>query len=190
MKPTSREQYRLKLMAQFCQGARKILDVGLYYPNYYISQYAPENAKIIGFDIAKIRLPKSYHSIVCGDVQELDRYFRPNTFDVILLGELIEHIENPYQTLKKCHRVLKAGGKIIISTPNPLGFPRLFFEYFSIKKYFYHKNHLFMFIPRWLEKMIIKSGFDLIGKIGLAFYFPIKLPTILSDQVIYIARKK
>jgi SAM-dependent methyltransferase len=38
--------------------------------------------------------------------------------DIILAGEIIEHMLNPYRFIKECSRVLKVGGQIIISTPN------------------------------------------------------------------------
>lgn len=187
---TVRDKYRLKCMAKFCAGARKILDVGLFFPNYYISTYAHKKAEIVGLDIIKYPVPKGYGSVIKGDVEKLDSYFKAESFDIILLGELIEHVKNPYEVIKKCHHILKKNGKIVLSTPNPLGLPRVLFEYLSSKKYFYHRNHYFEFIPRWVEKIITNSGFQMIEKIGIAFLLPVKVPPILADQVIYIARKK
>lgn len=38
--------------------------------------------------------------------------------DVIIAGEIIEHLFTPFKFLKECHRILKEGGIIVISTPN------------------------------------------------------------------------
>ncbi|MDD4910643.1 MAG: methyltransferase domain-containing protein [Candidatus Omnitrophica bacterium] len=46
--------------------------------------------------------------------------FSDNDFDFVVLAEVIEHLENPYGVIKELHRVLRAGGKIILSTPNIL----------------------------------------------------------------------
>lgn len=185
-----REEFRLKLMAQFTQGAKKILDVGLYFPNHYLRLYCAKKAEIIGLDIVETDLPHGYDNVVKADIGEMDKVFEEGTFDAILLGELIEHIEEPYKALKKCHKVLQKGGKLILTTPNPLSFPRIIFEFIGSKKYFYHKDHKYEFLPRWLIKMIETSGFEIIHKGGVAFYFSIKLPLILSDQVLIVARKK
>ena len=40
-----------------------------------------------------------------------------NTFDVVLIAEIIEHLECPEKTLKESLRVLKAGGKLIATIP-------------------------------------------------------------------------
>ncbi len=40
-----------------------------------------------------------------------------NTFDIILLTEVLEHLQNPIKVLKECKRVLKKDGKLIITMP-------------------------------------------------------------------------
>jgi len=39
-------------------------------------------------------------------------------FDAICAIEIIEHVENPYLFIRKCFRVLKPGGILVITTPN------------------------------------------------------------------------
>jgi SAM-dependent methyltransferase len=39
-------------------------------------------------------------------------------FDAIVASEIIEHLENPRHFARECFRLLKPGGKIILSTPN------------------------------------------------------------------------
>lgn len=42
------------------------------------------------------------------------------TFDIVLLGEVIEHIlNNPSELLRQILRVLRPGGMLVLSTPNP-----------------------------------------------------------------------
>jgi SAM-dependent methyltransferase len=40
-----------------------------------------------------------------------------NTFDYIILTDVLEHLENPIDVLKECKRVLKANGTIVITMP-------------------------------------------------------------------------
>ncbi len=40
-----------------------------------------------------------------------------NSFDILLLTEILEHLENPEVVLKECFRVLKKGGKLIATMP-------------------------------------------------------------------------
>ena len=46
--------------------------------------------------------------------------FREATFDVILLHEVLEHVDNDVATLKEARRLLAPGGKIVIFCPNRL----------------------------------------------------------------------
>lgn len=47
-----------------------------------------------------------------------DAKFSPGSFNVIFLGDIIEHVTSPDDLIRECTRILAAGGYIIISTPN------------------------------------------------------------------------
>lgn len=42
------------------------------------------------------------------------------SFDYVACLEGLEHLENYHHTLREFHRILKPGGKLVVSTPNPL----------------------------------------------------------------------
>ena len=44
--------------------------------------------------------------------------YEDNTFCAVVCIDGIEHIERPFDFVRECHRVLREGGKLIISTPN------------------------------------------------------------------------
>lgn len=59
--------------------------------------------------------------------------FDPNNhrdifFDYITLDQVIEHIEDPVSMLQGVSRILRPGGKVIISTPNPDGWGAVLFK--------------------------------------------------------------
>ena len=43
---------------------------------------------------------------------------KSNYADAVVAGGIIEHMLNPYGFLKECHRVLKPGGRLIVTTPS------------------------------------------------------------------------
>jgi SAM-dependent methyltransferase len=40
-----------------------------------------------------------------------------NTFDIVMLAEVIEHLENPIKVLNECKRILKKDGKLVATIP-------------------------------------------------------------------------
>jgi 2-polyprenyl-3-methyl-5-hydroxy-6-metoxy-1,4-benzoquinol methylase len=60
------------------------------------------------------------------NVEQDDFPFGDGEFDVVVCGELIEHLPNgPDKMLFECNRVLKHGGVLLISTPNALAMTRI-----------------------------------------------------------------
>ena len=56
---------------------------------------------------------------VIADVQSLA--LPAETFDTILSCETIEHVPDPMRALQELHRVLRRGGRLLLTTPNYLG---------------------------------------------------------------------
>jgi len=55
---------------------------------------------------------------VCDVTRQLP--FEDSSLDYVVLAEVIEHLRNPYQVTQELNRVLRPGGKIVLSTPNIL----------------------------------------------------------------------
>ena len=49
----------------------------------------------------------------------IDKFiFADDTFDLVILGEVIEHLYDPDVLLRECNRILKKNGVLLITTPN------------------------------------------------------------------------
>lgn len=48
---------------------------------------------------------------------DFNKYESNELYDVISASEVIEAVENPYEFLRKCHKIIKPTGKVHISTP-------------------------------------------------------------------------
>lgn len=57
------------------------------------------------------------------DVMELSEYYPPQTFDLLVSSECIEHTPDPPQAIRQMAIVLKPGGYLSLSTPNRLWLP-------------------------------------------------------------------
>lgn len=94
----------------------KTLDVGCAGLNEHGESSLHEyiyNENVYGLDVVDCSNIKNFKK---GDAQDMP--FRSNTFDTVVAGEVIEHLENPEKFLKEARRVLKRGGILIMTTPN------------------------------------------------------------------------
>ncbi|MCU0324851.1 MAG: class I SAM-dependent methyltransferase [Spirosomaceae bacterium] len=66
-------------------------------------------------DSLQAKYPK--HTFRTADLPYLTD-FQDNTFDFIVTFQVIEHIQNDHKFLEEAHRVLKPGGKILLTTVN------------------------------------------------------------------------
>ncbi len=105
------------LAAALPDGAR-VLDAGC--STGYVSQGLHPRLRLTGVDIEKeaVEFCRAHRQ---GEFQEADLSalpFETNTFDLILFTNTIEHLEDPHPILKELARVLKPGGKIVVTTEN------------------------------------------------------------------------
>lgn len=86
--------------------------------------------------------------------------------DGIIAVEIMEHLENPRKFLRECHKLLKPGGYLLLSTPNidnPVA-KGLFlksgtFQWFT--DYNYENDGHIMPVSQWLlRKIIQEAGFS------------------------------
>ncbi len=71
---------------------------------------------------------QSFGPHVCSDICHTG--FQENSFDAVLLFEVLEHIFHPHQAINEVHRVLKPGGLCLLST-------RFIFQYHPSPKDYY-----------------------------------------------------
>lgn len=116
-----RQRKILELLPDNLTGL-KILDVGA--ATGYFSKYLQDNGAIVtAIDIsleaiaeAQKIVPKSF--VVDIESGEGTDVLSEDEFDYIIAGEIIEHLFNPRQALLYFRKLLKPGGKIIVTTPN------------------------------------------------------------------------
>jgi SAM-dependent methyltransferase len=181
------EGRRLQMMASFVQGTN-VLDLGFAQsPNALPAPY-----RTVGLDLNPPATPPTgYAEQIRGDVMTLADHLDGRQFDTVVCGELIEHLERPYDFLRGVRDVVVSGGRLVLSTPNPLGFPVVLFELTRSRRRFYTSDHRFYFTPRWVDRMLDDTGWVRKETHGVGLWLPLGIvppcPIACSYQVIYVA---
>lgn len=121
--PFTEERYRLfyKFMPR---AAETVLDIGCNTGRGGKVLKAINSELIIsGLDIVKDRLHRLPSHIYTNKIHgsSTNIPIQDNSFDVVVAGEFIEHLypSDVDKTLYEIFRVLKLGGRILLTTPNP-----------------------------------------------------------------------
>ena len=94
-----------------------------------LHQKVSEISDCVGVDndrqtIDQLRSAGVFKNVLLGDAERLDELpgdLEP--FDVVLAGDIIEHLSNPGRMLEGAKLHLKADGCLLVSTPNSMGLP-------------------------------------------------------------------
>jgi 2-polyprenyl-3-methyl-5-hydroxy-6-metoxy-1,4-benzoquinol methylase len=119
------------------------------------ARFADEAAKHSGVEVLRRPLED------CG--------FASESFDVVILSAVLEHLYNPSEVIFEIARILRPGGALYLDVPNEAGF------YFKIGNFYeqlcgrdwvvnlsptFSPFHVFGFTPRSLRALLAKHGFE------------------------------
>jgi len=110
---------------------------------------------------------KHCNSIVIGDIEDLnlEYHFKEKFFDVVLFGDVLEHLKDPERVLRKIKGFLKDDGYVVASIPNIahgdviLNLMAGKFDYRPLG--LLDKTHLRFFTLRSIKEMFERCGFKI-----------------------------
>jgi ubiquinone biosynthesis O-methyltransferase len=138
-------------------------------------------AEVTSLDVGEALLSKVAQKCesrrVVGDVSHLP--FEDQSFDAVLCTEVIEHVRGPRQAVGELVRVLRPGGRLVLTTPNRLWLPAIrLATVLRLRPYEGVENWVWPgTLRRWLEQSGIRlerfAGFN-----ALPFVHPITYPLV------------
>lgn len=145
----------------------RILDVGcacganlLHIKNQY------KEAELYGIELNPHAAENAttFAQMLMADIESAKLEYPPGFFDYIILADILEHLQNPWEVLKRLYQHLAPGGKILASIHNVMHFSII--QGLLQGKWTYEsegileKSHLRFFTFTEIHKMLIQTGFS------------------------------
>jgi 2-polyprenyl-3-methyl-5-hydroxy-6-metoxy-1,4-benzoquinol methylase len=137
-------------------GKNRLLDVGCGNGEFLVAaRSAGWQACGLDFDAKAVETARTQGlEVYFGSLQA--QYFEANSFDVITLSHVIEHVHSPAALIAECARLLKPGGMLWLATPN-VG--AIFHQWFGEYWFDIAPHHLIIFSVDNLRRLLEAQGF-------------------------------
>jgi SAM-dependent methyltransferase len=147
----------------------KLLEVGCG-PGYLLN-----SLRLLGWDVQGLEIsdfPASFGReqlglpIQTGNI-ETDESFRDGEFEMIYMGDVIEHLTSPAKTVARFRRLLKPGGLLVLALPATLNLPALRLGTAVYKMLGRERlmdippYHLYEFTPATITELLERQGFKI-----------------------------
>ncbi len=177
--PLVRDSAILEAMGVHATWGSHLLDVGCG-NGRYLAQMRALGWNVTGVEVdpaaaaqAHTHFGLTVHIGTLSDVK-----FPPNSFDVVTMSHVIEHVDDPPGLLRECWRILRPGGRVVITTPNSASLGHRWFG--AAWRGLEPPRHLTIFSPRALDQIVRQAGFQRVklqttGRLARSIYAASKI---------------
>lgn len=205
----------------FVGGNQQVLEIGCG-EGFFASKLAANGNAVTGVDqLQAPRFENVFEQYIAADLNEGIAGVAPalqrQSFDRILLMDVLEHLLEPEQLLKDCHSLLKPQGQVLVSVPNVANInvrvALLFGRFNYTDRGILDRTHLRFFTRKSARKMLIAAGYEIVSErmtvipielsLGISahnliartlntilFVLTFFFPTLLGYQSVFVARSR
>jgi len=102
--------------------------------------------------------------VFCGDFYHTEFSFE--SFDVIAMEQVMEHLKSPFAAMKKAHALLKPGGVLYVGVPRVdwlcLTLDSIAGEKSPFGKLWSPEDHIYYFTPQTMRHYLRHAGFEVL----------------------------
>lgn len=155
--PGFREDWDFKVMYLPASARGRLLEIGCGSGDL-LAFMKQKGWVVTGTDTDPVAVQKSRSRGVrvhCGTLETAG--YLSNDMDVIAMNHVIEHVPDPTIVLRECYRILKIGGRLMVTTPNHESWGHCRFQ--KNWRGLEPPRHLFVFNATSLLRLIHQAGF-------------------------------
>jgi SAM-dependent methyltransferase len=151
---------RMRSVLRWEPGPSSLLDIGCG-RGILIELFQRRGWRVIGTQLSRTAAEAARRQrgveVVVGDLPDLN--LKENSFRVVTLYHVLEHVPRPDEYLREIHRILEEEGLLVVEVPNHggAGFRLLRTRHFC----FDYPNHLVFFTPSSLAGLLVREGFEI-----------------------------
>ncbi len=153
-------QNRLEHIKPLLNPQFNILEIGCA-TGHFLDLIKDDVSKCVGLELNKehAHFAKEHLNLEVYDKSLSDVDFPTQSFDVIFLFQVLEHIPDPISFLKLCRQYLKPTGKIYIEVPNIDDALLSIYKVPQFKEFYFRLPHRYYYSKETLDKIMQKAGF-------------------------------
>ncbi|WP_454871098.1 glycosyltransferase [Priestia megaterium] len=175
--------------------AKKILDIGCGAGANGLELLNRQSCELYGIEqnsfIGSIA-NNHYERVDTIDIETLALPYSPDSFDTIILADVLEHLKNPWQVVEKLSVYLKPSGSLICSIPNishaEALLPLLFGSWNYVDAGILDRTHLRFFTPQTVQSLFPLNLFEIQSQTYNYVALDSKVQLFFSE-VSYLAEK-
>lgn len=155
-------KYRLDKLSKLKEpGKSQLLDIGCALGDFLEVAKILQWKKALGVDVSQFAIEackeKRLNAYRLNTLNDLPKYFDANSFDLITMQDVLEHLMQPSLNLSCIYTLLKPGGILFLTTPDIGSLSRKL-----MREHWYHykqKEHIYYFNKKNVKKLLLNTGF-------------------------------
>jgi 2-polyprenyl-3-methyl-5-hydroxy-6-metoxy-1,4-benzoquinol methylase len=164
-------------------SAGRVLDVGCSWGYLARELLTRGNTSVVGMELDPElgeRAREVCEQVIVGDVERVEFPWEPASFDAVMCGDVIEHLRDPEDWMRRIRPFIRPGGKLVVSTPNVANWSNRLALAAGVWRYtevgIVAETHSFLFTKKTLEETLEAAGYRI-----LEFDFTVPVPGAILE---------
>ena len=162
----------------------RALDVGCS-SGYLAARLVERGSTVVGLEVdaaAAAEARAVCAEVLVGDIETMELPFELGSFDLVLCGDVLEHLREPEAFLARIRPLIRPGGRLVLSTPNvanwALRLGLLAGRWTYSDRGLLDRTHVHLFTRRTLVETLGRAGYRI-----ETFDFTVPVPMVGTPRV-------